>query len=230
MEKGLVGMLKKLQSNLEKITEKNGKKIRYIKEISELIEMYSKLEIPEQYSKEYSELLKKGSELNEGDNFRNIKKMDKFLPNCFYLYYSIIGELDTTMNKMMYSFLITGILFILSSIPLYPFWLTAIFIPTMLIGVLGLRKRTSRGLVIGKVLIDFSTFTGFFGLVSVLAGMSNYNGFLNGLLSHYKSAGVSFTKTTMTIFIIVYAFIEIGLIVVSLFNSKYYKKYRKIFL
>jgi hypothetical protein len=229
MEKGLVGILKNLQKNLEKIQGKNGKKLRYLKEIGELVVMYSNLVVTEEFSEKYKELIKRGSELNEGENFRNIKKMDKFLPDCFYLYYSIKGELDIIMKKLMYSFFVTAILFMITAFPLYPTLLTLIFVPTMYIGVKGLTKRSARGLTVGRALIEFSTLTGFIAIAFVVIAIPKFNTFLDGLVKHYKSIGINLSTSAMTMCVAFYVLIAIGLAAVSLYNSYYYRRFKKLF-
>lgn len=230
MEKDLVVLLKNLMKKMENVSSKNGKKIRYVKELNELISMFSGFKIPDEFKEKYSELLVKGTELNEGENYRNIKMIEKFLPRCFYFYYEVRGEANHIMRKLSYAFVITCILFLPVAFPIFPPLLTIVFILPMFIGIRGLRKGLLRGLTIGMTLIEFSLLTGLIGLYLIFQGLSNYHKFLEGLVEIYNKNGLSLTTSNMNLFVIIYVLFVVALIGTSIYTIIFSRKYKRIFL
>lgn len=229
MEKNLVSLLKGLNKKLENVSNKSGKKLRYVKELNELIDIYSSLKIPTEYANEYEELIKKGTELNEGENYRNIKKIEKFLPMCFYLYYEIRGEAKQITRQMGYLFFIVTILFLIVSFPLYPFYMTILFVIPIFIGLRGLSKGQGRGLIIGITTIEFFTLTGMLALYVIVSAIPHFTKFLDALAKQYSRNGMLITTASMNIFVIIYTLLVIALIIVSIFTVRYSSKYKKMF-
>lgn len=236
MERDITVALKSLKQKMDKMPEKNGKASRYKKELEELIELFTNLKIPPVFKERYEEMIKRGTELNQGDNYRNIKKIDNFLPACFSLYFDIKGELIPIINKMIYSFMLTGILFVVVSMIMSLilkstlFILTsAIFIGPLIIGIRGLSKSSGRGVVIGQVLIEFSTMVGLVGAIFGVTAVIKFSGFVNALI---KQMGLTATGSLQLIFgiiVIIFPVLSIALVVISRYYSKLYKKYKKIF-
>lgn len=230
MEKNLVTLLKDLKKNLENIPAKNGKKIRYIKELNQLIEMYSGLKIEKQHAEKYGDLVKRGIELNEGDNYRNIKKIEKLLPLSFCLYYEIKGQTSSIMKKLSYSFFLTCILFVLVSFPTLPPLVTILFVAPMYIGIRGLSKGMARGLAIGMSVIEFSALVGVMTFSLIMQALPKYGKFVNGLVTRYSNERVHISTTSMGMIVAVYGLLALALIGSSAYNIYYYYKYKRIFL
>lgn len=237
MEKDLTQSFKALKQKLEKIPGNNGKVIRYIRELTELIDTFSNMKIPAEHKERYEDLLKRGNELNEGENYRNIKKIENFLPRCFLLNYEIKGEIDGIMKKLIYSFLLTSILFILVSMVMSFILTSQLFVLTTVIfvgpiyaGIKGLQKGKGRGATIGLVLIEFSPFLGLIGIYFMVTAIPKLGIFIRGILDQYKIAASSGSFIIVGIILILFLFACVGLVAISWYYRKNYKKYKKIFL
>jgi hypothetical protein len=230
MGKNLVTLLKDLKNKLEKIPVKDGKKIRYVKELNELIELYSKLEITTEYSEKYNNIIKQATVLNEGENYRNIKKIEKLLGVSYYVYYEIKGEVYVIMKKLSYSFIITCILFLFVAFPVLPPLITVLFIAPMYMGVRGLSKRLATGLTLGMSVIEFSSLVSIMTMVLLIQALPRYNNFINELITKYSNKNITISTTSMNIIVIIYCICTISLAVTSIYNIYHYYKYKKIFV
>jgi hypothetical protein len=207
MEMNLLELLAKLKKNLESLGIPNAKTNRYIKELNELDGLLKNVKIKQELTDNYNEIINKAMELNQGENYRNIKKMDKFISSCFRLYYENNGELGMVTKKMVYSYIGTCILFFIVSFPTYisiPL-LPVLFVAPMYVGIKAIQKRNQRNMLVGMIIIEFSVLTGIIGLFN------------------------AFYATKFNLFIVVYALLSIGLIAIAGYSSYYYTKFKKLF-
>lgn len=236
MEKSLVFLLKDLKITLEKIQVKNTKVTRYVKELKELIEIYSDLKIPTEYTEKYDELLKRATEINEGDNYRETKKIEILLPLSFHLYYEIRGEVKQIMNKLTYTFITSCMLFLFVALFLLivsqvisPIVTLVLLIP-IYIGIRGLYRGTKKDMLVGMSIIEFSSLTSFIAIIYMVKVIPKYGDFINVLVKVYRDMGYNITSLTVNIILIIFTLMSVMLLGTSLYCNYIYKKYKKIFL
>jgi hypothetical protein len=207
MEKNLLELLEELKKKLESLGVANAKTNRFLKELNELIGLLKNIKVKEELANNYNELINKAIELNQGENYRNIKNMDKLISSCFRLYYENNGELGMITKKMVYTYIGTSILFFIVSFPTYisiPL-LPVLFVAPMYVGIKAIQKRNLKNMLVGMIIIEFSVLTGIIGLFNAIYA------------------------TKFNIFIVVYALISFGLIASGVYSSYYYNKYKKLF-
>lgn len=229
MEKNLVSVLNVLKQKLESIPAKNSKKTKYVKDLNKLIMLFSDLKIPEKYSEKYQELIKRGNEFNVGENYRNIKKIEIFLPNCFYFYYEIREEIRPIMLKMSISYVISCILFLIVGFPLFvqsfgPI-IALIFIVPMFIGIRGMSKGSERSVSVGLSTTEMGILTSVISLSILFYGcIEIYPKFSKMIVDLYK-----ISYGTAGIAIMVYGVLSLALLGISCYNIIFTYKYKKIF-
>lgn len=229
MEKNLVNELNVLKQKLESIPGKNSRKTKYVKDLNRLITLFSELKIPEEYSEKYQEFIKRAKEFNVGENYRNIKKIEVFLPNCFYFYFEVKKEIRPILLKMSISYVISSILFLIVGFPLFvqtfgPI-IGLVFIVPMFIGIRGMSKGIERSVSIGLAVTEMGILTSIISISILFYGcIEIYPKFSKMVMDLYK---VSYG--TAGIAIIVYGILSLALLIMACYNIVFTYKYKKIF-
>lgn len=212
------GILKKLEKGVDDKRMKS-----WNKDLNELIEKYKNIDIPAD-DETYEIALKLGNEVNTGQNYMNIKMMNRFLPECFYLYYKTTGESKKAIKKIAYSYLISCILFLIVAMPIFPMMISAIFLVPMFIGIRGISKYNSRNIMIGNIVIEMAVFTAFIGVASIISALRKFGVFVQAIATHYKCS-----MPVAQNLVIVFAVLCIILMATAVYNLIITIKYRKMF-
>ncbi|MHB1392060.1 MAG: hypothetical protein ACYCYE_03105 [Clostridia bacterium] len=223
MEKDLITVLEEVSKKVNK-TYAGKKKEKFEKDITELINEYNTLEIPEALNETYESLKNKGKELMKESNIKQEKKVEYYLRYCGAAIYDFKGNLQP-LNIILKSFLLTCVLFFVLAPQYFSFILPLIFVLPIYLGLKGMRKRVLNGLMMGVAVVPMAILVSIVWIRNAILTMGNFAPFVNQLAQSYGFS-YEFTKN-LAIACILLSVVLLVSSIVLLYSAV---KYRKMFV
>lgn len=223
MEKDLLLVFDDIKKKINKFYDGN-KRDKLNKQIDELKQTYSDIEIAERHMETYDSLINRGKELLKENNIKNEKMVNYYLRYCGAAEFDFKNNIQP-LNLIMKSFLLTCALFFVLGPQYLGFVMPLIFVVPIFMGMRGMRKRVMNGLMMGVSVVPMGVLVATIWLKSAYLSMGNFGAFVAGIAQQYNLS-MEFTQN-LVIACIILSVVLLGSSITLLVSAI---KYRKMFI
>ncbi len=223
MEKDLLLVFDDIKKKINKFYDGN-KRDKLNKQIDELKQIYSSIEITERHMETYDSLVNRGKELLKENNIKNEKMVNYYLRYCGAAEFDFKNNIQP-LNLIMKSFLLTCALFFVLGPQYLGFMLPLIFVVPIFMGVRGMRKRVLNGLMMGVSVVPMGILVATIWLKNVYLAMGDFGAFVGGIAQQYNLS-MEFTQN-LTIACVIMSVVLLGSSITLLVSAI---RYRRMFI
>ena len=174
---------------------KDRKKQKYLLDLENLKVEYQRIEVPEYFNKQYSQLNGKGKELIKDMKMgRDISAVENDLP--IYIRYlkaslrDFKGETNV-LKRYLLTFYLTAALFLALTPQFYGYMLPLLFLVPIVLGVKGSKKRSINGFYMSMSIIPMGFMTGVTWVRYGYQAMQNFSYYAQQIVSTGLSQGLA---------------------------------------
>lgn len=174
---------------------KDRKKQKYLLDLENLKVEYQRIEVPEYFNKQYSQLNGKGKELIKDMKMgRDISAVENDLP--IYIRYlkaslrDFKGEINV-LKRYLLTFYLTAALFLALTPQFYGYMLPLLFLVPIVLGVKGSKKRSINGFYMSMSIIPMGFMTGVTWVRYGYQAMQNFSYYAQQIVSTGLSQGLA---------------------------------------
>ncbi len=221
----LIDVLQGIYDVLDKNNVSDGK---ILSSLEKTISIYLEIEVKKENKKTFEKLIGKGkrviSALKKNCNKVNIKYLKRYIRQCNAAGFDYKGEVKN-LNKLLLSFTVTSILFIILTPQYFGPILSIMFILPIYMGLKNLKKRKRLGLTIAVGMVPIALSVGFLWLRYALYAFNNPISVVNDLAMNINGS-VSLAKAL----IVIPSIFAVLILSSSIFSVYYAVKYKDGFI
>lgn len=174
---------------------KERRKQKYLLDLEKLKSEYEKVEVPEYFSKQYSQLNGKGKELiKDMKTGKDTKTIENDLPVYIrYLKASLRdfkGETNV-LKKYLLSYYLTAALFLALTPQIYGYILPLLFLVPIILGVKGSKQRSINGFYMSMSIVPMGFMTGVTWVKYGYQAMQDFNKYVQAIVDSGLSQGLA---------------------------------------
>lgn len=170
---------------------------RYIKQVDQILKVYSGIDVQERHQETYDSLCKRGVELLKPGNLKDEDKLKYFLRYCGAATYDFKDHIEP-LNWIIRSFMVTVMFFYIIAPQYFSYVLPLVMVVPVFVGIRGMKKRSLNGLITGGAMSPLALMVGTLHFKNILLALDQ--GYMEYIAQQAESFGLSiaFTEGLMT--------------------------------